>query len=75
MQEVMLIFSGTTLPYEIMPDAMQKVISIFPMTQGIQLMKAAFLGASVNNIRISIIVMAVVTAVCTGIAVKCFKWE
>ncbi len=75
MQEVMLIFSGTTLPYEIMPDAMQKVISIFPMTQGIQLMKAAFLGASVNNIRISIIVMVVVTAVCTGIAAKCFKWE
>lgn len=71
----MLIFSGTTLPYEVMPDAMQKVISIFPMTQGIQLMKAAFLGASVNNIRISIIVMVVVTAVCTGIAVKCFKWE
>ena len=68
-------FSGTTLPYEVMPDAMQKVISIFPMTQGIQLMKAAFLGASVNNIRVSIIVMVVVTAVCTGIAVKCFKWE
>ena len=69
----MLIFSGTTLPYEVMPNVMQKVISIFPMTQGIQLMKAAFLGVSVNNIRISIVVM--VTFVCTGIAVKCFKWE
>ena len=32
-------------------------------------------GASINNIRISIIVMVMVTAVCTGIAAKCFKWE
>lgn len=36
----MLIFSGTTLPFEVMPAAMQKIISMFPLTQGIQLMKA-----------------------------------
>ena len=40
----MLIFSGATLPFEIIPSAMQKIISIFPLTQGIQLMKATFLG-------------------------------
>ncbi len=32
----MLIFSGTTLPFEAMPVTMQKIINIFPMTQGIQ---------------------------------------
>ena len=71
----MLIFSGTTLPFEVMPDAMQKVIGIFPMTQGIQLMKAAFLDLPVDNIRIPIIVMVAVTMLCTGISIKCFKWE
>ena len=71
----MLIFSGTTLPFEVMPDAMQKVIGIFPMPQGIQLMKAAFLDLPVDNIGIPIIVMIAVTALCTGISAKCFKWE
>lgn len=40
----MLIFSGATLPFEVMPTVMQKIVSIFPMTQGIQLMKSTFLG-------------------------------
>lgn len=34
-----LVFSGTTLPVEVMPQAMQKVVSLFPLTQGISLMK------------------------------------
>lgn len=71
----MLIFSGATLPFEVMPPAMQKVISAFPMTQGIQLMKAAFLGLPVANVTIPIAVMGLVTFVCFGISVICFKWE
>ena len=39
----MLIFSGATLPFEVMPEIMQKIISVFPLTQGIQFMKAMFL--------------------------------
>ena len=30
----MLIFSGTTLPIEVMPPAMQKIVRLFPLTQG-----------------------------------------
>lgn len=71
----MLIFSGATLPFEVMPEIMQRVISVFPMTQGIQLMKAAFLGLTVEYSVLLIIVMLCVTLVCSGIAVKCFKWE
>lgn len=71
----MLIFSGATLPFEVMPDFMQKIISIFPMTQGIQLMKAAFLDLSVENSGLPIISMGVVTIVCFSIAIRFFKWE
>ena len=71
----MLIFSGATLPFEVMPEIMQKVISVFPLTQGIQLMKSAFLGLSVEHFTLPIFVMLCVTLVCSGIAVKCFKWE
>lgn len=71
----MLIFSGATLPFEVMPETMQKVISIFPLTQGIQLMKASFLGLPAENINLSVAVMAAVTVVCTVMTVKWFKWE
>lgn len=71
----MLIFSGATLPFEVMPTVMQKIVSIFPMTQGIQLMKSAFLGLPIDNALFPVILMAAVTAICTGIAVKFFKWE
>lgn len=71
----MLIFSGATLPFEVMPVAMQKVVSFFPMTQGIQLMKSTFLGLPVDNVWLPVVIMGTVTVVCTGIAVKFFKWE
>ena len=71
----MLIFSGATLPFEVMPEIMQKIIRVFPLTQGIQLMKATFLGLTVERSLLPIIVILCVTLVCSGIAVKCFKWE
>lgn len=71
----MLIFSGTTLPFEIMPEILKKAVMVFPLTHGIQLMKAASLGLPIDNLWLSILVMSAVTIICTGIAVKCFKWE
>ena len=71
----MLIFSGTTLPFEVMPPAMKRIVSVFPLTQGIELMKSAFLGLTIDNVWVPIAIMSAVTVVCTGIAVKFFKWE
>ena len=71
----MLIFSGATLPFEVMPETMQKIVQFFPMTQGIQLMKATFLGTPFHNIWLPILVMLGVTILCFSVAVKCFKWE
>ena len=71
----MLVFSGTTLPIEVMPNIMQKIVSCFPLTQGISLMKSTFLGLTNENILLPIFVMVGVTAFCTFIAVKFFKWE
>lgn len=71
----MLIFSGATLPFEVMPAVMQKIVSVFPLTQGIQLMKSAFLGLPAPNAWFPVAVMVAVTVICTGIAVKFFKWE
>lgn len=71
----MIIFSGTTLPYEIMPLAMQKIVDILPLTQGIKILKSATLGFPINNVSQSIIMMAVISLVCSVLSIRFFKWE
>jgi len=71
----MLIFSGTTLPVEVMPTAMQKIISFFPLTQGLTMMKNTFLGVNAGSVLLSICVMLGVAALCTILAVRFFRWE
>lgn len=71
----MLIFSGTTLPIEVMPPVMRKLVSFFPLTQGIMMMKNTFLGIGVGSVLLPICVMLGVTALCTALAVRFFRWE
>ena len=71
----MLIFSGATLPYEVMPAALQKVADVLPLTQGINLLKATSLGLPAENGMASLIVMAVIAVVCGGLSIRFFQWE
>ncbi|PKO00523.1 MAG: ABC transporter permease [Chloroflexi bacterium HGW-Chloroflexi-5] len=71
----MLIFSGATLPYEVMPPVMQKVVDFLPLTQGIKILKSATLNLPIDNVLLPIISMAAIAIVCSIIAVKYFKWE
>ena len=71
----MLVFSGTTLPIEVMPTAMQRLASFFPLTQGITMMKNAFLGIGAGGDLMPICVMLGVTAICAILAVRFFRWE
>ena len=71
----MLVFSGATLPYEIMPVPMQKIVDIMPLTQGIKILKAATLGESLNAVTIPVIIMLALAAVCIGCAIRFFQWE
>ena len=71
----MLIFSGATLPYEVMPVSLQKISDILPLTQGIKLLKATSLGMPINSVFVPIIVMVVIAAICITISLRYFKWE
>lgn len=71
----MLIFSGATLPYEIMPKALQKIADIMPLTQGIKILKATSLGLPMDNILIPIIIMITLAMVCIMVSIRFFKWE
>lgn len=71
----MLIFSGATLPYELMPKGLQNIADILPLTQGIKLLKATSLGLTATNMIFPLILMAAITLVCSTISIKYFKWE
>lgn len=71
----MLLFSGATLPYEVMPPALQKIADILPLTQGIKLLKAASLGLPADGILIPIIIITVTAIICITISIRFFKWE
>lgn len=71
----MLVFSGATLPFEIMPPVVQQVANVMPLTQGIKLMKSAFLGLPVDASLVPLVVLAVVAVVCCAAAIRFFRWE
>lgn len=71
----MLIFSGATLPYEVMPTALQKIVDILPLTQGIKLLKSASLGLNGDNMLVPLLIMAAIAIVCICVSLKCFRWE
>ena len=71
----MLIFSGATLPYEVMPTALQRVADIFPLTQGIKLLKAASLGLPIDGVLLPIAVMVALAVVCITVSIRFFRWE
>ena len=71
----MLIFSGATLPYEVMPTTMQKAIDILPLTQGIKILKSATLGLPLDNVLLPILAMVAIALVCSFVAIRFFKWE
>lgn len=71
----MLIFSGATLPYEVMSVPLQKASDILPLTQGIKLLKAASLGLPINGVLIPVIEMIALAVICISISIRLFRWE
>lgn len=71
----MLIFSGATLPYEVMPTGLQKIAEIMPLTQGIKLLKATTLGLPIDSVLLPIIVMVALAIVCITVSIRFFRWE
>lgn len=71
----MLLFSGTTVPYEVFPTGLQKLADVLPLGVGIKLMKSASVGADISSNLSRIFILLGITVVCTAISSKTFKWE
>ena len=71
----MLIVSGATLPYEVMPKVLQKTADIMPLTQGIKLLKAASLGEELGSVIVPAVTIVCIAVICTFASPKFFQWE
>lgn len=71
----MLIFSGATLPYEVMPKVLQKTADIMPLTQGIKLLKAASLGEELGSVIVPAVTIVCIAVIYTFASLKFFQWE
>ena len=71
----MLIFSGATLPYEVMPAGLQMAVNMMPLTQGIKILKATVLGLPMENVLIPIVSIVALTLLCIVGSIRFFRWE
>lgn len=71
----MIIFSGATIPYEVMPKAMQSIVDFIPLTNGIKTLKLIAFNESLSPVIIPIVVLVILAIILIMISVKTFKWE
>ncbi|WNS42026.1 ABC transporter permease [Paenibacillus sp. MMS20-IR301] len=71
----MLLFSGATIPYEVMPRLIRWMMNIFPLAHGIHLLKLASTGREAGRITVPLLVLSIVTVISLTGAVKFFKWK
>ena len=70
----MFFLSGATVPYEIMPKGLQKIVDIMPLTQGIKLLKAVTFREE-NGILYMFLLLTAISIIGVFIAVRYFRWE
>ncbi len=70
-----LFLSGATIPFEILPGAVRAAARIFPLTEGIRLLKNAASGQSVPADAAGFAVLAGVAVVSFALALRTFRWE
>ena len=71
----MLLLSGATIPYELLPKGLQTVANVMPLGLGIKLMKGISMGILPENSLLYLVLLIVIAVVCGDTAVLTFRWE
>ena len=71
----MLLFSGATIPYEVMPRFFQRIMDLLPLSHGIHLLKLASTGREASSMAVPILVLVLCTVISLVGAFKFFKWK
>jgi ABC-2 type transport system permease protein len=71
----LVIFSGATVPLEVMPEAVQTISRFLPLTHLVALLRGLWFGEAWGNYLTEAAVLAGVAIVGTLIVARTFRWE
>lgn len=71
----MMFLSGATIPWEILPEGVQRVAEFVPLTHVVRLLRNLWAGGSWGEAWISVVVLAGVLVVCAALSARFFRWE
>ncbi len=72
---LMLFLSGVFVPFEVVPDTVQQIAQIFPMTHVTTLMRGLWIGQSVLEHLTEVVVLLGIMVAGFLISAKIFRWE
>ncbi|ERJ11951.1 ABC transporter permease [Haloplasma contractile] len=70
-----MFLSGTLFPLSMLPDAVRAATNIVPAKHAVTLLQAAWVGESLSNYILEIVVLIMITIVSIFITIVTFKWE
>lgn len=70
-----IFLSGATVPYEILPAGLKAAVDLFPVTQGIKLMKGAVLGTPLEIFSAPTMALTLLIVIAYTVAIRFFRWE
>ena len=71
----MLIFSGTTVPFPVFPEGVQRAANILPLRHGISLINGAVQGGTIGSFLPEIALLAGIAAVGIVVSLRTFRWD
>ncbi len=70
----MLLLSGATIPFEIMPSGLQQISNFMPLTQGIKLLKSISLSIPLDDWIRPVAILSMTVIISLILSVKIFRW-
>ncbi len=71
----MIFLSGATIPLEVMPDSVERVSDLLPLTYVVRLLRGLWFGESWGSLAFETSVLIGILVVGTAIASRFFRWE
>lgn len=71
----MMFLSGSSIPLEVMPEAVRRISNFIPLTYVVRLLRGLWFGESWGDYKIETIILGSILVVCTALASRFFRWE
>jgi len=71
----MLLFSGTTVPFEVFPRGVREIARYLPLRLGIDLLNGAVLGKHPGDQPLALAALASVFLIGTAVSLRFFRWD